>query len=176
MQLSYADARRIAIDILKANGHKVGGSCTPMKLALKICNAYGGHDGWSPPSGYLNKRWARSVVRSFASKRAGEHRVLVFEANKAKNKLFEQTDAFLRSREWKAVRYQALKMHGGRCQCCGASPEDGTKLNVDHIMPRSKYPQLALDMNNLQVLCAECNAGKSNIDETDWRPQLKAVK
>ena len=46
---------------------------------------------------------------------------------------------------------------------------DGIKLNVDHIKPRKKYPKLALDVDNLQVLCNECNHGKGNRDDTDWR-------
>ena len=44
-------------------------------------------------------------------------------------------------------------------------------MNVDHIKPRKKYPELALDKSNLQVLCEECNHGKGNWDETDWRPE-----
>jgi hypothetical protein len=43
------------------------------------------------------------------------------------------------------------------------------KLHVDHIKSRSKHPDLALEITNLQVLCADCNIGKSNTDETDWR-------
>lgn len=77
---------------------------------------------------------------------------------------------FLRSFQWRKVRMEALKIHGGRCQCCGASPKDGTTiLNVDHIKPRKTHPQLALDVGNLQVLCDSCNHGKGNWDETDWR-------
>ena len=48
---------------------------------------------------------------------------------------------------------------------CGSTE----RIHVDHIKPRSKYPELELDINNLQVLCEDCNIGKSNIDETDWR-------
>lgn len=62
-----------------------------------------------------------------------------------------------------------ILINGARCQCCGASQKDGAVLHVDHIKPRSKYPELEFDVNNLQVLCADCNIGKSNIDETDWR-------
>ena len=51
---------------------------------------------------------------------------------------------------------------------CGASGKQ-TVLHVDHIKPRSKYPELALDPNNLQVLCKDCNLGKSNLYNTDWR-------
>lgn len=71
--------------------------------------------------------------------------------------------------EWREVRYQALKLHGGACQLCGATRAHGAILHVDHIKPRSKYPELQLDINNLQVLCEACNLGKSNKDDTDWR-------
>ena len=64
---------------------------------------------------------------------------------------------------------EALKKYGPRCQCCGATPADGVRINVDHIKPRKHYPELALDVENLQVLCEECNHGKGNWDTTDWR-------
>jgi len=79
------------------------------------------------------------------------------------------SDAFLETYEWRRVRMVALKKHGARCQCCGATPKDGAKMNVDHIKPRRVYPELALDVNNLQVLCDACNHGKGNWDMTDWR-------
>jgi 5-methylcytosine-specific restriction endonuclease McrA len=81
----------------------------------------------------------------------------------------QPVDEFLSSYEWRRVRMQALKKYGARCQCCGATPADGVKMNVDHIKPRKLYPQLALDLNNLQVLCELCNHGKGNWDMTDWR-------
>jgi len=46
---------------------------------------------------------------------------------------------------------------------------NGAVMNVDHIRPRKLFPELALDINNLQVLCHECNHGKGNWDQTDWR-------
>lgn len=77
-------------------------------------------------------------------------------------------DAFLESREWLALRHDILKRDGRTCVLCGANGP-GVELHVDHIKPRSKYPMLALDPNNLQVLCKHCNLGKSNRDDTDWR-------
>lgn len=77
---------------------------------------------------------------------------------------------FYVSDEWRSIRYEALKLHGARCQCCGMSPKEGKIMHVDHIKPRSKYPELALDVTNLQVLCEDCNLGKMARDETDWRP------
>jgi hypothetical protein len=77
---------------------------------------------------------------------------------------------FYSSPSWIALRYQILKKHGGRCHCCGATAaSSGKSMHVDHIKPRSIYPDLALEPSNLQVLCYDCNIGKSNIDETDWR-------
>lgn len=72
--------------------------------------------------------------------------------------------------EWRNVRYVALQKAAGRCQCCGRRPTKDSPLHVDHIKPRSKFPDLALDPENLQVLCKPCNLGKGNRDQTDWRP------
>jgi 5-methylcytosine-specific restriction endonuclease McrA len=73
--------------------------------------------------------------------------------------------------EWKRVRYEALRLHDHRCQCCGWRPGDteGGRLVVDHIKPRSKFPSLELDVGNLQVLCNDCNQGKSNVYTDDYR-------
>lgn len=75
---------------------------------------------------------------------------------------------FYLTREWRSVRYKVLVKYGRVCQCCGS--KDGY-LHVDHIKPRSLFPDLELDENNLQVLCEACNIGKSNQDQTDWRQQ-----
>ena len=83
---------------------------------------------------------------------------------------FVKTDDFLSTYEWRKVRMIALKKYGARCQCCGATPATGAVMNVDHIKPRKLFPDLALDVDNLQVLCHECNHGKGNWDQTDWRP------
>lgn len=81
---------------------------------------------------------------------------------------FEGAD-FYQSPEWLEVRYRVLKRFGGCCMCCGVRPGLDKNVHVDHIKPRSKYPELELDPNNLQVLCHDCNIGKGAWDETDWR-------
>ncbi|MDX9707335.1 MAG: HNH endonuclease [Azospira sp.] len=83
---------------------------------------------------------------------------------------------FLATFEWRRVRMMALKKYGPRCMCCGATPEHGAVMNVDHIKPRRMFPQLALDIDNLQILCGECNHGKGNWDMTDWRPAEEQVE
>lgn len=84
-------------------------------------------------------------------------------------KEFVISDEFLSSYEWRQTRMIALKKYGARCQCCGASPATGAVINVDHIKPRKTHPHLALTLDNLQVLCHDCNHGKGNWDTTDWR-------
>jgi len=81
----------------------------------------------------------------------------------------EINDFFLKSREWRIVRMRALEKHGARCQACGRTAADGVVINVDHVKDRGRYPELALDIDNLQVLCAPCNHGKGTGGH-DWRP------
>lgn len=76
--------------------------------------------------------------------------------------------SFYLSWEWKKLRYKALLLHGRQCMCCGAKPPQ-VRLIVDHIKPRSKFPELELEISNLQVLCNDCNMGKGGWDETDFR-------
>lgn len=82
-------------------------------------------------------------------------------------------DDFYLTDAWRAVRYKALKRSSGACECCGAGPMSAHPLHVDHIKPRSRFPELALVASNLQVLCEDCNVGKGSADETDWRPSQK---
>lgn len=76
---------------------------------------------------------------------------------------------FYLSPEWRSLRYEVLKEQGARCCLCGRTAKDGVKIHVDHIVPLSKDWSKRLDKDNLQVLCEDCNLGKSNKDCIDWR-------
>lgn len=76
---------------------------------------------------------------------------------------------FYESREWLDLRYRVLKKHNGCCKLCGCRATPDNPIQVDHIKPRSKHPELELAESNMQVLCKACNMGKSNKDKTDWR-------
>lgn len=82
-----------------------------------------------------------------------------------------QNTPFYQSAEWFDLRYRVLRRYGATCMCCGATRKGGATIQVDHIKPRSLFPELALDFDNQQVLCKACNRGKSNTDQTDWRPK-----
>lgn len=73
---------------------------------------------------------------------------------------------FYWSDAWRDLRYRVLVKFGRKCMACGMM---GSPAHVDHIKPRSKYPELELTFDNLQVLCEACNMGKRAWDETDWR-------
>jgi 5-methylcytosine-specific restriction endonuclease McrA len=61
------------------------------------------------------------------------------------------------------LRYEVLKRDGYRCQLCGRNPtEDGVKLEVDHKVSRHHGGSNAMD--NLHVLCFDCNRGKGTSD------------
>lgn len=78
-------------------------------------------------------------------------------------------DNFYTSWEWTTLRMKVIKTYGRRCMCCGATPSDGAVIQVDHIKPRSLRPDLALDFDNMQVLCQVCNRGKGNWCSRDYR-------
>lgn len=82
----------------------------------------------------------------------------------------KRTEDFYDSKAWKELRYKVIKECGAKCNCCGRTPkEHKITIHIDHIKPRSKYPELELKKDNLQALCEDCNLGKGNLDETDWR-------
>lgn len=78
---------------------------------------------------------------------------------------------FYASWAWKEARYAALKRHGRRCGCCGWTPDSGGQnhLVVDHVKPIRTHPNLALEPSNHQVLCNDCNMGKSYKHTDDFR-------
>jgi 5-methylcytosine-specific restriction endonuclease McrA len=88
---------------------------------------------------------------------------------------------FYKSWEWRRLRMEVLKLQGRTCNCCGATPKDTdmagkpVKIVVDHIKPISKFWGMRLQRGNLQVLCDECNQGKGNWDNSDFR-ERKASK
>ncbi|MCF3107315.1 HNH endonuclease [Niabella sp. CC-SYL272] len=78
----------------------------------------------------------------------------------------EHGSVFYTSDKWLSLRDQALTIYGKVCMKCGRKGY----AHVDHIRPRSTYPQYELNFNNLQILCADCNMEKGNKNEIDYRP------
>lgn len=69
---------------------------------------------------------------------------------------------FYSSPEWKKIRKQIIKSSDSICSNCGKNITKSSDITIDHIKPRSKYPHLSYDLNNLTILCRECNSRKGN--------------
>ena len=115
-----------------------------------------------------DRQKAHEALQIIKTNKKAKARRLKNEKRKARKR--GRVPEFFSTKAWLEVRYQALKRDGAKCSCCGATPAMGATMNVDHIKPRHKHPELALSLSNLQVLCARCNEGKGWRDETDWRP------
>ena len=101
---------------------------------------------------------------------AGRTKTIIGKSKRKKiRKINNNPKGFYATQAWSVQRYEAIKRGKGYCEACGAKPTGDNPLHVDHIKPKSRYPGLALTLSNLQVLCALCNLGKGDKDETDWR-------
>jgi 5-methylcytosine-specific restriction endonuclease McrA len=79
-----------------------------------------------------------------------------------RKKRIDEAQAFYSSPEWSKLRDNVITKRGTRCAQCGRQIRRKTDVTVDHILPRSKHPELALEETNLQVLCRSCNSTKSD--------------
>lgn len=156
--------RRFCVDKLnKERGYRfVKNDSGHVVIAQSIVNL-----GWVNSTGKtITKKAARSVMLRCYLNFKGDDYI----PSGLKKLHRKKSKAFLSSWEWRTLRYKILQKYGRRCMCCGASPDDGeTVIHVDHIKPRSSHPDLALDEENLQILCGVCNQGKGAWDETDFR-------
>ena len=66
--------------------------------------------------------------------------------------------------------YDELLVHapGGRCLYCGI----GVAYTLDHYLPISRYPDLAVLPDNLVPACRDCNSFKSDFTPTDAPEEL----
>ncbi len=72
-------------------------------------------------------------------------------------------DPFLESTEWRFLSARFRERYP-ICMACGKEKSQV----VDHILPRKKRPDLALDEGNWQALCRRCDVWKSNKERGGW--------
>ena len=80
------------------------------------------------------------------------------------------TTNFYLSRAWRELRYKALKLHGGAVSAAASARHPATRFMSIISNHAASSPNSPCALDNLQVLCDDCNLGKSNKDQTDWRP------
>jgi hypothetical protein len=177
--MKHSQMRLSAIKRFRNKGCDISGNISYRHLATLINHIFGWGDEIKRTKGYKNR--SKKIIERFYFKNPDFPDDLstfftfnqkVVKSKKKKKFEFVQTNDFLLSFEWRRLRMEILKKNDGRCECCGRGKHDGIMLHVDHIKPRKHYPELALAASNLQVLCNECNHGKGNWDETDWRKSL----
>ena len=105
-------------------------------------------------------RWAEKLEqpRTDAVRELSE-RLLHEAAKKFEQEQLEYIRFYL-TPEWKQVRMRILRRDGLVCQRCKSTNLPTYEYTVDHVKPRSRHPELALDPSNLQVLCRRCNSSK----------------
>ena len=111
----------------------------------------------------MSKHWPSSQeeIRDFILREKEKERVArelpVIKPRKRKHKKVYYT-----KEEWEEAR-EAVFLRDGRicyrCQC--------EATQVDHVLPKSKYPHLALDLTNLKPICWPCNRKKNTQVLTD---------
>jgi len=146
----------------------------PYPLRAGWLRKYGGVSITPDMSGLLYERLSKMIRDDHPNKHSAALGLKVLRHGRInfENLPKANSSEFLESSAWKRLRIQAFEKYGNRCQCCGASPEDGIRLNVDHIQPRKLFPELALSLDNLQILCSDCNHGKGNWSMSDWRTSV----
>jgi hypothetical protein len=73
---------------------------------------------------------------------------------------------FYATREWRDMRSAIIRRDGRVCQMCHRNIALARNLTIDHVQPRSKYPERALDPSNLRVVCRRCNSEKGTTETT----------
>lgn len=69
----------------------------------------------------------------------------------------KKTKAFYKSAAWLKCRKLVLKRDYYLCQPCLRDGKLTTADAVHHIKPLEDYPELALDMDNLESICNSCH-------------------
>ena len=71
---------------------------------------------------------------------------------------FERWRDSVEGKSWKKERF---RIQQGLCAIC-KYPIQLKGAHIDHKQPISLYPELAIDLKNLQLACPDCNTSKGN--------------
>ena len=75
-------------------------------------------------------------------------------------------NGFYKTSQWIAFRdYLLTKQEFALCRECAKLGRIVPTVAIDHIMPRKERPDLALDEDNCQGLCASCHGKKTRRGE-----------
>jgi len=84
------------------------------------------------------------------------------ELARERQKRIDEAQQFYASAEWQILRKEIVEENKNVCQSCGKTIKKKFDITVDHVLPRSKFPQLSLEKSNLRILCRSCNSSKGD--------------
>lgn len=99
-------------------------------------------------------------LKKFKPKR---HETRKFNLNKREDSQARGYDS-----EWSKFTFR-FKHYNKNCYACGSNQ----KINVDHILTKRYYPELAEDKSNFMPLCQSCHSTVTNKFERHNPPDIK---
>lgn len=100
------------------------------------------------------KTWTKDLLDAVAARKKDNKKKV---PDNIKNR-YNQTD----------VREALVVMYGGYCCYCDASVGEVAHEHIEHRKPKSIFPELAFQWENLHLSCPKCNMHKGNdFDDTD---------
>lgn len=79
---------------------------------------------------------------------------------------------FYNTKQWKMLRKQKKKIEHNECERCRAKGRHREGTEVHHKKYLRQHPELALDINNLELLCEDCHYDehhrRNQINEERW--------
>ena len=113
-------------------------------------------DNKGPDKNWILHKVFNNALEAFKFLESEEAELIVIgERNKKRSKSYRKK---YRGKVDRSRRIKVLERDNYTCQICGRSIEDGVKLEIDHVIPKSKGGTYKMD--NLQTLCFDCNRGK----------------
>lgn len=93
-----------------------------------------------------------------------------FKNKKIQNAIKGIEDSFYNTPAWRTLRKIKLIEYNGACQRCLVKYGIINTKNPEghHLKPRSKYPELELEPDNIVILCKTCNLQLGDSGITDW--------
>jgi 5-methylcytosine-specific restriction enzyme A len=70
------------------------------------------------------------------------------------------SQSVIQTKRWKGIRHLVRRRDQFKCTECGSRH----RLEVHHKLSVRTHPELAYDLQNLQLLCAGCHARKTRIE------------
>jgi len=121
--------------------------------------------GWMMVAPFTIMLVIDGVLQKPREERRHQIEAQVLASAEERQREIDERKAFYSSPEWKLLRAQIIQKHGATCADCGRRITHIVDITVDHKHPRSKHPELALTLDNLRVVCRQCNSRKG---ASDW--------